>query len=160
MVYQRLWNPTVARFEDALAELENTDAAVAFASGMAAFTAALLAAGADGNRHVVAVRPIYGGSDHLLASGLLGTTVTWTTPDGIAAALRPDTGLVVVETPANPDLRLRDLAAIRRQCRRCRCWSTTRSRRRCCSSPQTSAPTWCCTRRPSSSAAMATSSPV
>ena len=116
MVYQRLWNPTVARFEDALAELENTDAAVGFASGMAAFTAALLAAGADGNRHVVAVRPIYGGSDHLLASGLLGTTVTWTTPDEIAAALRPDTGLVVVETPANPDLRLRDLAAIRRQC--------------------------------------------
>jgi len=83
---------------------------------MAAFTAALLAAGADGNRHVVAVRPIYGGSDHLLASGLLGTTVTWTTPDEIATALRPDTGLVVVETPANPDLRLRDLAAIRRQC--------------------------------------------
>jgi len=116
MVYQRLWNPTVARFEDALAELEHTEAAVGFASGMAAFTAALLAAGADGNRHVVAVRPIYGGSDHLLASGLLGTTVTWTRPDEIAAALRPDTGLVVVETPANPDLRLRDLAAIRRQC--------------------------------------------
>ena len=115
MVYQRLWNPTVARFEDGLAELENAEAAVAFASGMAAFTAALLAAGSDGNRHVVAVRPIYGGSDHLLASGLLGTTVTWTTPDAIAEALRPDTGLVVVETPANPDLRLRDLADVRRQ---------------------------------------------
>ncbi|MFD0821579.1 PLP-dependent transferase, partial [Micromonospora zhanjiangensis] len=38
-VYQRLWNPTVARFERALAELEGTAAAVAFASGMAALTA-------------------------------------------------------------------------------------------------------------------------
>ncbi len=115
MVYQRLWNPTVARFEDGLAELEGTETAVAFASGMAAFTAALLAAGAAGKRHVVAVRPLYGGSDHLLASGLLGSTVTWAEPDAVAAAIGPDTGLIVVETPANPDLRLLDLAAIRRQ---------------------------------------------
>jgi len=94
--------------------LEGTAEAVAFSSGMAAFTACLLAASARG-RHVVAVRPLYGGSDHLLASGLLGTTVTWAYPDEIGAALRPDTGLVVVETPANPDLRLLDLADVRRQ---------------------------------------------
>jgi methionine-gamma-lyase len=109
LVYARLWNPTVARFEHALAELEGTDEAVAFSSGMAALTAALLATRADGRGHVVAVRPLYGGSDHLLDSGLLGTEVTWAAADGIADAVRPDTGLVIVETPGNPTLDLLDL---------------------------------------------------
>ena len=84
-VYARLWNPTVARFESALAQLEKAQAAVAFASGMAAMTAAILASKAAGQTtaqanaqvagrsaetpHVVAVRPLYGGTDHLLASG-------------------------------------------------------------------------------------------
>ncbi len=47
-------------------------------------------------RHVVAVRPLYGCSDHLLTAGLLGTEVTWIDPAGVADALRPDTGLVLV----------------------------------------------------------------
>ncbi|MEV1330029.1 PLP-dependent aspartate aminotransferase family protein [Micromonospora costi] len=111
-VYQRLWNPTVARFETALADLEGTTAAVAFASGMAALTATLLAATRDGHRHVVAVRPLYGGTDHVLATGLLGTTVTWARPDEVAEAVRPDTALVVLETPANPTLDLVDIAAV------------------------------------------------
>lgn len=110
-VYQRLWNPTVARFERALAELEGTAEAVAFASGMAALTACLLAATRSGRRHVVAVRPLYGGTDHVLDSGLLGTEVTWARPEQIAEAVRPDTGLVVVETPANPTLDLLDIEA-------------------------------------------------
>ncbi|MFE9190782.1 trans-sulfuration enzyme family protein [Micromonospora sp. NPDC007208] len=111
-VYQRLWNPTVARFETALAELEGTAQAVAFASGMAALTATLLAATRDDHRHVVAVRPLYGGTDHVLATGLLGTTVTWTRPHEVAAAIRPDTALVIVETPANPTVDLVDIAAL------------------------------------------------
>ncbi len=115
LVYQRLWNPTVARFETGLAELEGTGEAVAFASGMAAFTACLLASVAAGTPHIVAVRPLYGGSDHLLATGLLGTAVSWAYPEEIETALRPDTGLVVVETPANPDLRLLDLADVKRR---------------------------------------------
>ncbi|HET9171056.1 MAG TPA: PLP-dependent aspartate aminotransferase family protein [Actinospica sp.] len=114
-VYQRLWNPTVGRFEQALAELEHCEQAVAFASGMAGISACLLAAAAEGRRHVVAVRPLYGGTDHVLATGLLGTEVTWAAPDGVAAALRPETGLVVVETPGNPTLELLDLADIARQ---------------------------------------------
>ncbi|MCB1273479.1 MAG: PLP-dependent transferase [Leucobacter sp.] len=106
-VYARLWNPTVARFESGLARLEHAEAAVAFSSGMAAFTAALLAFTAPtGKKHVVAVRPLYGGSDHLLASALLGTEVTYCGPDEVAASLRADTGLVVMETPANPTLEL------------------------------------------------------
>ena len=72
-VYQRLWQPGVARFEEALAGLEGTEGAVAFASGMAALTAALIAPRRRGRPHVVAVRPLYGGTDHVLESGLLGT---------------------------------------------------------------------------------------
>ncbi|MFB7586253.1 trans-sulfuration enzyme family protein [Streptomyces sp. NPDC056169] len=115
-VYARLDNPTVARFEDALARLEGTESAVAFASGMAAFTAVLLARASQGLRHVVAVRPLYGCSDHLLEAGLLGTEVTWTDPAGIADAIRPDTGLVMVESPANPTLAEADIRALAHSC--------------------------------------------
>ena len=111
-VYSRLHAPTVARVEAALAALEGTEAAVAFASGMAAITAALLAARAPGRTHVVGVRPIYGTTDKLLSSGLLGLDVTWTDAHGVAAALRPDTALVVVETPVNPTLEIVDLADV------------------------------------------------
>jgi len=114
-VYARLWNPTVARFETALARLERAAAAVAFSTGMAAMTAALLALTGDGRRHVVAVRPLYGGTDHLLASGLLGTTTTFCREDQAAAAIRPDTAVVICETPANPTLDLADIAALAAQ---------------------------------------------
>ena len=113
-VYQRLFNPTTDRTERAIADLEGAEDAAAFGSGMAAFTAMLLAAKSRGS-HVVAVRPMYGTADHLLTSGLLGIEVTWTTQDEIAAALRPDTALVVIETPANPTLDLVDIAAVVRQ---------------------------------------------
>ncbi|MER7171900.1 trans-sulfuration enzyme family protein [Streptomyces mesophilus] len=115
-VYARLSNPTVARFETALAKLEGTESAVSFASGMAALTAVLLVRASLGLRHVVAVRPLYGCSDHLLNAGLLGTEVTWVDPAGIADAIRPDTGLVLVESPANPTLRELDLRAIAHSC--------------------------------------------
>ncbi|MFJ7627481.1 trans-sulfuration enzyme family protein [Streptomyces sp. NPDC097595] len=115
-VYARLDNPTTGRFETALARLESTASAVAFASGMAALTAVLLARASVGLRHVVAVRPLYGCSDHLLGAGLLGTEVTWTDPAGIAEAIRPDTGLVIVETPANPTLAEVDIRAVAHSC--------------------------------------------
>ncbi|GAA1636435.1 trans-sulfuration enzyme family protein [Microbacterium flavum] len=113
MVYARLWNPTVARFEDALAALEHADAAAAFASGMAAMTAVVIAHTVSiGKPHVVAVRPLYGGTDHLLGSAMLGTEVTFCREGEVAASIRPDTGLVVLETPANPTLELVDIAAV------------------------------------------------
>jgi methionine-gamma-lyase len=107
-VYGRLHNPTVARWEQGIAELERAEAAVAFGSGMAAITATLLAAGAIG-RHVVAIRPLYGGTDHLLASGLLHIRTTWAAADGVRDAIEEDTALVIVETPGNPTLTLVDL---------------------------------------------------
>lgn len=113
MVYARLWNPTVARFEDALAEMEHAEASVAFSSGMATMTAVILAhTSAVGKRHVVAVRPLYGGTDHLLGSGLLGTETTYCHPSEVRSMMREDTGLVVLETPANPTLELVDIAEV------------------------------------------------
>ncbi|OIQ85848.1 cystathionine beta-lyase [mine drainage metagenome] len=123
-VYRRLWNPTVARFEDAVTELEtwalrsrSGDGAsgvqtVAFATGMAAISALLLSRVSLGLNHVVAVRPLYGGTDHLLASGLLGTEVDFVAIGDVAAAIRANTGLVIVESPANPTLDLVDIRKI------------------------------------------------
>lgn len=119
-VYARLWNPTVARFESGLALLEKAEAAVAFASGMAAMTAAILAgkespraaAGNGAPPHFVAVRPLYGGTDHLLASGLLGVEATFCGEGEVAGAIRANTVLVVLETPANPTLDLVDIRHI------------------------------------------------
>ncbi len=122
-VYRRLWNTTVARFESAMAQLETQRMAkdeksvsefqaVAFGTGMAAISAVCLSRVKAGKNHVVAVRPLYGGTDHLLASELFGTSVSFVEADQIAAAITPETGLVVVETPANPTLQLLDLADI------------------------------------------------
>ena len=113
-VYARLHNPTVARFEQALAVLERAEEAVAFSSGMAALTACLIAVRQSG-RHVVAVRPIYGTTDHLLSSDLLGIETTWTDAASVGDAIRPETALVVIETPANPTIRLVDIADVVRQ---------------------------------------------
>ena len=110
-VYARLWNGTVARFEEGLASLEGADTAVAFASGMAAMTAVLLSLPPQ-RRHVVAVRPLYGGTDHLLATGLLGTTVTYSAVGDVAASVTETTGLVVLESPGNPTLELVDIRAV------------------------------------------------
>jgi methionine-gamma-lyase len=108
-IYARLHNPTVARYESALARLEGAESAVAFASGMAALTAVLLAVREEGRNHVVAVRPLYGGSDHLLEERLLGHEVTFVGAEGIEAAVRPDTAAVILETPGNPTLTLVDI---------------------------------------------------
>ncbi len=110
-IYARLHNPTVARFEKGLAALEGTDSAVAFSSGMAALTACLLAARAEGKNHIVGVRPIYGSTDKLISSGFLGFDVTWTNAEGIAEAIRSETALVLIETPINPTIELQDIAA-------------------------------------------------
>ncbi|WP_275004241.1 trans-sulfuration enzyme family protein [Promicromonospora iranensis] len=115
-VYGRVANPTVRRFETALAELEGAESAVAFASGMAALSAALLAQVAAGKPEVVGVRPLYGTTDHLLESGLLGNSVTWATPDEAASAITDRTGLVVVESPANPTLTEVDLRTLADAC--------------------------------------------
>jgi cystathionine gamma-synthase/methionine-gamma-lyase len=111
-VYQRLWQPGVARLEDALAALEGSERAVAFSTGMAALSACLISTVAAGKPHIVALRPIYGGTDHVLDTSLLGTEVTWVDQDHVAEAIRSDTGMVIFETPANPTLELVDIRHI------------------------------------------------
>ncbi|HLS05732.1 MAG TPA: aminotransferase class I/II-fold pyridoxal phosphate-dependent enzyme [Wenzhouxiangella sp.] len=113
-VYARLYNPTVARFENALARLEAAEAAVGFSSGMAALTAIVLATRPRGRR-IVGVRPVYGTSDHMLDSGLLGNEIVWTQADKVAEAVTDDTAFVLIETPANPTLELVDIAAVAEQ---------------------------------------------
>jgi len=110
-VYARLHNPTVARCENAIAALELCETAVAFGSGMAAITACLLDARQRGG-HVIALHPVYGTTEHLLQSGLAGLEVTWCEADEVHAAMRPDTALVLMETPANPTLALVDIEAV------------------------------------------------
>lgn len=110
-IYARLHNPTVARVERALASLEGTEACVAYASGMAATTALLLASRARG-AHMLVVRPLYGTSDHLFASGLAGLEAEFVEAHEIAARRRPDTALIFIETPANPTLDLVDIRAV------------------------------------------------
>lgn len=124
-VYARLWNPTVARFERALAELEGAEKAVAFSTGMAAMSAAILAATVPESaqargettvrKHIVAVRPLYGGSDHILDSGLLGTDVRFCAEHEVGASINAATALVIIETPANPTMELVDIADVVRQ---------------------------------------------
>lgn len=119
-IYRRAWNPTVARFEEAMATLESTQlaargedisdvAAIAFASGMAAITSVLSSQILGGKLHVIAVRPLYGTTDHIINTGILGNTVTWVNPADIKAAITPETGLVYIESPANPTIELVDI---------------------------------------------------
>jgi methionine-gamma-lyase len=111
-IYGRVGNPTVNRFEDAVADLEGLPASVAFATGMAALTACLLASATAGKAHVVGIRPLYGTSDHLVGSGLLRTSVTWARPEDVGACVTGETGLVLLETPANPTLAEVDIAIV------------------------------------------------
>ena len=113
-IYARLHNPTVARYEEALAAMEGAEAAVAFASGMAAITACLLDARGRG-RNVVGVRPLYGTTDHLLDSGMLGHVVRWAEPGSVREAVDGETALVILETPCNPTLQLVDIEGVVRQ---------------------------------------------
>jgi cystathionine beta-lyase/cystathionine gamma-synthase len=115
--YSRFGSPTVRELEDAVAELEGAEAALAAASGMGSVTSVLLGLCSSGD-HVVATRQIFSVTYALLAFHLprFGIDVTFvdgTDAGAIAAAVEPGrTQVVFVETPANPALSLVDLAAL------------------------------------------------
>lgn len=114
--YARTGNPTRAAFEQAVAQLEGGGFGFAFASGLAAETTILDLL--DQGGHIVAGDDLYGGSWRLfqrVRSRTSGLTVTFadpTDPAAIAAAIRPETKLIWIETPSNPLLKVADLAAI------------------------------------------------
>ncbi|MGZ5445659.1 MAG: trans-sulfuration enzyme family protein [Thermoanaerobaculia bacterium] len=114
-IYTRLGNPTVQALEECVAELEGGCGAVATATGMAAVTAVLLGLLREGD-HVVAAHPLYGTTHGLLTRwlpkfGVTTTLVPAEDSNAIAAAIRPQTRMLLVETPANPTLVLVDLEA-------------------------------------------------
>jgi len=114
--YTRWTNPTLELLETRLAALEGGEAALSFTSGMAAISALFLDR-LDSGDHLVLSNVCYAGvaelaHDILPKHGVAVTAVDTSNPDAVAAAMRPNTKLVHMETPANPILRLSDIAAI------------------------------------------------
>ncbi|WP_295393046.1 methionine gamma-lyase [uncultured Thiodictyon sp.] len=115
-VYSRVGNPTVAVLEARLASLEGGEAGLATASGMGAITSTLWTLLAAGDT-VVADQTLYGCTFGYLEHGLkrLGIEVRFvdlTRPDELSAALDERTRVVFCESPANPNMRLVDIAAV------------------------------------------------
>jgi methionine-gamma-lyase len=115
-VYGRWGNPTVRQLEDKLTLLEEGEACVCFASGMAATSALFLSLLTHGD-HVIMSDVNYPGTAELARNSLprFGIEVTMVDSgqtEQVAEALRPNTRLVWIETPANPILRLTDIQAI------------------------------------------------
>ena len=111
-IYTRYGNPTLAVAEAKLAELENAEAALVTASGMAAISTALLAVLKAGDE-LIATRQLYGGAYRLLRDVLprLGIRVQHIEADleGAERLVNANTRALYVETPTNPTLRLVDL---------------------------------------------------
>lgn len=113
--YARTANPTRTALQECLASLEGTDAAVCFASGLAAEDAVLrLLSPGD---HVVMANDVYGGTWRQIARvhgrfGIEVSAVDLADLDAVRAALRPTTRYLWAETPSNPLLTILDLAAL------------------------------------------------
>jgi methionine-gamma-lyase len=115
-VYSRVGNPTTVLLEQRIADLEGGEAALVTASGMGATTSLLWTLLKPGDE-VIADKTLYGCTfgffNHGLARfGVKITHVDLTDPANLAAAIGPATRVVYFETPANPNMRLADIAAI------------------------------------------------
>lgn len=112
--YARTQNPTRMALERNMAELEMGSHGIAFASGMAAITA--LAMTLRAGDHVIVSDNTYGGTFRLFERviakfGVEFSYVDASEPGNLAAAVRPSTRLIFVETPTNPVMTLTDIAA-------------------------------------------------
>ena len=114
--YTRWGNPTTKQLEAVLADLEGSEAALAFASGMGAISALLFTTLAPGD-HLLVGRSIYSGVNEL-ANGFLPrfgiecSFVEASRSDAVKKAVRKNTKVILVESPTNPTLEICDLAAI------------------------------------------------
>jgi cystathionine beta-lyase/cystathionine gamma-synthase len=115
--YGRYGNPTVRSFEQAIAELEGGEDALAFGSGMGAIASTVLALCSAGD-HVVAAKQLYAGTLAFLQGpcarfGIDVSFIDGSRPGALGDAVRPGrTTLVIAETPSNPRLELCDLDEI------------------------------------------------
>jgi methionine-gamma-lyase len=120
-IYTRWGNPTVDALQRKLAALEGTEAALCFASGMAATAAVFLSVLSVGD-HVIVSDISYAGVAELAREtlprfGIEVTPVDMSDLGALEAALRRNTRLIHTETPVNPVLRLTDLAAVSKMAR-------------------------------------------
>jgi methionine-gamma-lyase len=114
--YTRYENQTHAHAEAVIAALEGAEAAMLAASGMGAISTTLMALLSQGD-HVIAQQNHYPGitgliRDHLARWGVESTVVDQRSVEEFARAIRPNTRLIMLESPSNPLLRLTDLAAV------------------------------------------------
>jgi len=114
--YTRSANPTVKAFEEKVAAVENGAAATAFGTGMAA-TCTIVASFMSAGDHAVVTNCSYGGTNRAMRVmftrfGMTFDFVDFTDLKQIEAAIKPNTKLILSESPANPTLVLADLAAI------------------------------------------------
>ncbi len=119
--YARAGNPTVTAFEEKMTTLEGGAAATAYGSGMAATVAVMLGLLQTGD-HVVIADVVYGGTYRFADQFLrkFGVDIEFIDAadiDAVRGVLRPETRLVFTESPANPTLKLTDLAAVSEVCR-------------------------------------------
>lgn len=115
-IYTRLGNPTCTQLEEKLAMLEGAEACVAAASGIGAISSAFWTLLKSGD-HIVSAKTLYGCTFAYLNHGLanFGVEVTFvdtTDPENVRAAMRPNTKVVYLESPANPTLEIADIKAI------------------------------------------------
>ena len=115
-IYTRGGNPTNTQVEEKLAILENGEVAVSFASGIGAITGVFWAAVKAGD-HIVAAKTLYGCTFDFLSHGLTryGVEVTFvdtSDPENVRKAMKENTKVVYLETPANPNMLISDIEAI------------------------------------------------
>ncbi len=115
-IYTRLGNPTLTAVEQKVASLEGAEACMSASSGMGAITSAVWVCVQQGD-HIVAGKTLYGCTYAFFEHGLkrYGVDVTFVDmrdPENVRKAMRPNTKLVYVETPANPNMYIADIEAI------------------------------------------------
>ncbi|MCP4899179.1 MAG: PLP-dependent transferase [bacterium] len=115
-IYTRMGNPTVARLEVAVAALEGGFNGLATGSGMAAVCTTLLALLSSGD-HMIGTASVYGPSRVVVERdfvrfGVESTFLDTSDLDAVRAAIRPNTKILMIETPANPTIVLSDLKAL------------------------------------------------
>ncbi len=117
-VYERLGEPNGDMLEDNLAAAHHGEMALCFASGMAAISAAICGVAKTGD-HIIAHKVLYGCTYSLIRNWLprfkIDATLTdMSNLDEVRRAIRPRTRVMYFETPVNPDMKLIDIAAIRK----------------------------------------------
>ncbi|WP_317971002.1 aminotransferase class I/II-fold pyridoxal phosphate-dependent enzyme [Paenibacillus sp. CCS19] len=115
-IYTRFSNPNFAIAEAKIAQLEAAEAALLLASGMAAISTAILTLAGNGD-HIISHADIYGGSFGLLHSllpnfGIATSFVDAADIDAVKKAIRPNTKLILLESPSNPTLQIYDIRQV------------------------------------------------